>query len=168
MEESDAGRDSRVRWSPRVSRALNAEAVYGTVLTAGLISAFSLYDPTLPELIVRTVGTVVVFWAAHVYAEIVGNRETGWRPAIREALERSAGLLWALVVPLGCLAVAAALQLSTSQAVDVAVGGAVAALAVLGWWAARQRHAGELSRLITSAATAGMGFALIILKALIH
>ena len=83
-------------------------------------------------------------------------------------MERSAGLLWALVVPLGCLAVAAALQLSTSQAVDVALWGAVAALAVLGWWAARQRHAGELSRLITSAATAGMGFALIILKALIH
>lgn len=37
---------------------MNAEAVYGTVLTAGLISAFSLYNPGLPVLMVKSRGVV--------------------------------------------------------------------------------------------------------------
>lgn len=160
--------DAGLRRYPWVSRALNAEAVYGTVLTAGLISAFSLYDPGLLTLIVRTVGTVVVFWGAHVYAEIVGNRDLSWRAAVREALQRSAGLLWALIVPVSCLAVAAALQLPLETAVDIALWGAVVTLAVLGWWAARQRHAAPLAKVLTAAGTAGLGLALIALKALVH
>ncbi|TFC51062.1 MULTISPECIES: hypothetical protein [unclassified Cryobacterium] len=137
-------------------------------MTAGLISAFSLYNPGLPVLIARTVGTVLVFWGAHVYAEIVGNRETSWREAVREALQRSAGLLWALIVPVVCLASAAALGLSMDAGVDVSLWGAVITLAVLGWWAARQRRAALVAKLATAAATAGMGVALIALKALVH
>ncbi|MFE7843565.1 hypothetical protein ACFUTX_00065 [Microbacterium sp. NPDC057407] len=162
------GLDAGLRRYPWVSRALNAEAVYGTVLTAGLISAFSLYDPGLPALIARTVATVAVFWGAHVYAEIVGNRDLSWPEAIREALQRSAGLLWALIVPIGCLGVAAALQLSLDAAVDVSLWGAVITLALLGWWAARQRNAPALTKILTSAGTAGLGLALIVLKALVH
>lgn len=160
--------DAGLRRFPWVSRALNAEAVYGTVLTAGLISAFSLYNPGLPVLISRTIGTVLVFWAAHVYAEIVGNRETGWREAVREALERSAGLLWALIVPVACLSAAALFGLSMDAAVDISLWGAVVTLALLGWWAARQRRATVLAKLATAAGTAGMGVALIALKALVH
>lgn len=160
--------DARLRRYPWVSRALNAEAVYGTVLTAGLISAFSLYDPPLPVLIARTVGTVLVFWGAHVYAEIVGNRQMSWREAVREALERSAGLLWAIIVPVACLTAAAFLGLPVDAAVDVSLWGAVATLAILGWWAARQRHASLPVKLAIAAGTAGMGLALIALKALVH
>lgn len=160
--------DSRLRRYPWVSRALNAEAVYGTVLTAGLISAFSLYNPGLPVLITRTVGTVLVFWAAHVYAEIVGNRETSWREAVREALQRSAGLLWALIVPVTCLAAAAVLEFSMEIAISISLWGAVVTLTVLGWWAARQRRATLVVKLATAAGTAGMGVALIALKALVH
>ncbi|KQZ05809.1 hypothetical protein [Microbacterium sp. Root53] len=160
--------DAGLRRYPWVSRALNAEAVYGTVLTAGLISAFSLYNPGLPTLIARTVGTVLVFWGAHVYAEIVGNRDLTWREAVREALQRSAGLLWALIVPVGCLAVAAALQLSLGTAVDIALWGAVVTLALLGWWAARQRRTSTLIKVLTASGTAGLGLALIALKALVH
>ena len=160
--------DARLRRYPWVSRALNAEAVYGTVLTAGLISAFSLYNPGLPALIARTVGTVLVFWGAHVYAEIVGNREMSWREAVREALQRSAGLLWALIVPVACLSVAALLGWPVDAAVDLSLWAAVVTLAVLGWWAARQRQAGLLAKLATGAGTAGMGLALIALKALVH
>ena len=104
--------NTRLWGSPWVSQALNAEAVYGTVLTAGLISAFAAYNPGLVMLIARTVGTVAVFWAAHVYAEIVGNRDLNWRDSVREALQRSAGLLWALIVPVTCLAAAALLGLT--------------------------------------------------------
>lgn len=160
--------DARLRRYPWVSRALNAEAVYGTVLTVGLISAFSFYASPLPVLIARTVGTVLVFWAAHVYAEIVGNREMSWREAVRESLQRSAGLLWALIVPVTCLTAAALVGASVDAAVDISLWGAVVTLAVLGWWAARQRRANTLVRLATAAGTAGMGLALIALKALVH
>lgn len=160
--------NTRLWGSPWVSRALNAEAVYGTVLTAGLISAFAAYNPGLVMLIARTVGTVAVFWAAHVYAEIVGNRDLNWRDSVREALQRSAGLLWALIVPVTCLAAAALLGLTADAAVDVALWGATVTLAVLGWWAARQRRAGRWAKLGTAAGTAGLGVALIALKALVH
>jgi uncharacterized membrane protein len=160
--------DARLRRYPWVSRALNAEAVYGTVLTAGLISAFSLYDPGLPVLIARTVGTVLVFWGAHVYSEIVGNREMSWREAVREAVQRSAGLLWALIVPVACLAAAAVFGLSMDAAINISLWGAVFTLALLGWWAARQRRATLLAKFATAAGTAGMGVALIALKALVH
>ena len=151
-----------------MSRALNAEDVYGTVLTARLISAYSLYSPGLPVLIARTVGTVLVFWSAHVYAEIFGNREISLREGVREALRRSAGLLWALLVPVACLAAAAAFGLSMDATIDISLWGAVATLALLGWWAARQRHATFLAKSATAAGTAGMGVALIALKALVH
>ncbi|WP_104190478.1 hypothetical protein [Cryobacterium sp. Y82] len=160
--------DARLRRYPWVSRALNAEAVYGTVLTAGLISAFSLYNPGLPGLIARTVGTVLVFWGAHVYAEIVGNREMSWREAVREALQRSAGLLWAMIVPVVCLAAAAVFGLSMDAAINISLWGAVVTLALLGWWAARQRGATLLAKFATAAGTAGMGVALIALKTLVH
>ena len=154
--------------SPWVSGILNAEAVYGTVLAAGLISAFSFYSPELPALIARTVGTVVVFWAAHVYAELVGNRDARWRSAVREALNRSAGLLWSLIVPVTSLAIAAVLQLTVDQATNLALWSAVGILAVLGWWAARQRGTGLWAKALTAAATAAMGLVLIALKAFVH
>ena len=157
-----------LRRYPWVSRVLNAEAVYGTVLTAGLISAFSLYNPPLLALIARTVGTVLVFWGAHVYAEVVGTREISWRGAVRESLQRSAGLLWALIVPMACLTAAALLGASVDAAVDISLWGSVVTLAFLGWWAARQRRAPLLATLAASAGTAGMGLALIVLKAVIH
>ncbi|WP_146069328.1 hypothetical protein [Cryobacterium sp. Y11] len=168
MNASGFDLDAQLRRYPWVSRALNAEAVYGTVLTAGLISAFSLYNPGLPVLIARTVGTVLVFWGAHVYAEIVGNREMSWRAAVGEALQRSAGLLWALIVPVACLAAAAVFGLSMDTAINISLWGAVITLAILGWWAARQRRATLLAKLGTAAGTAGMGVALIALKALVH
>lgn len=160
--------DAGLRRYPWVSRAMNAEAVYGTVLTAGLISAFSLYNPGLPVLIARTIGTVLVFWGAHVYAEIVGNRAMSWREAVREGLQRSAGLLWALIVPVACLTAAALLGLSMDAAVDISLWGGVVTLAILGWWASRQRNDPALVKVVTAAATAGMGLALIALKALVH
>jgi len=160
--------DAGLRRYPWVSRAMNAEAVYGTVLTAGLISAFSLYNPGLPVLIARIIGTVLVFWGAHVYAEIVGNRAMSWREAVREGLQRSAGLLWALIVPVACLTTGALLGLSVDAAVDVSLWGGVVTLAILGWWAARQRNDPVLVKVVTAAATAGMGLALIALKALVH
>lgn len=168
MKGSGFDLDAGLRRYPWVSRAMNAEAVYGTVLTVGLISAYSLYNPTLPVLIARTIGTVLVFWGAHVYAEIVGNRAMSWREAVREGLQRSAGLLWALIVPVACLTVAVFLGLSMNVAVDISLWGGVVSLAILGWWAARQRNASTVVKVATAAATAGMGLALIALKALVH
>ncbi len=168
MTQKLDGVDAALRRWPWVSRAINAEAVYGTVLTAGVISAFSLYNEGILALILRTSGTVLVFWIAHVYAEIVGNRDSGWRLAVREALQRSAGLLWALIVPLVTLATAAVLRTTENTAVDMALWACVGTLALLGWWAARQRHARLPGKILTAAGTATLGLALITLKAFVH
>lgn len=160
--------DRTLRRYPWVSRAINGEAVYGTVLTAGVASAFTYYNEGIAALTVRTAGTVLVFWAAHVYAEIIGNRDTGWRESVREALQRSAGLLWALLVPVATLTIAAVLQMAENSAVDMTLWASVATLALLGWWAARQREAPLVVRVVFSLGTAALGLALITLKALVH
>lgn len=69
---------------------------------------------------------------------------------------------------MACLTAAAFLGLAVDAAIDVSLWGAVATLAVLGWWAARQRHASLPVKIATAAGTAGMGLALIALKALVH
>jgi hypothetical protein len=152
----------------RISTIVNGEAVYGTVLVAGLIYAFSMYDKETWQIFSTTLGTVLVFWIAHVYAEIVANREVAFSRAVHDALERSAGLLWAMIVPLGVMLLAALGALPDAVAVPIALWSAVVILGVLGWFAVASRSDKWWTRILGALLTAGLGLALIALKALIH
>jgi hypothetical protein len=152
----------------RIAEIVNGEAVYGTVLVAGLIYAFSLYGKETWALFTTTLGTVVVFWIGHVYAEIVANRTATFRVAVREAFGRSAGLLWAMIVPLGVMLLAAFGALPDSAAVTIALWAAVVILGILGWFAVAARRKEWWARLFGALLTAALGFAIIALKALIH
>ncbi|MEV6008024.1 hypothetical protein AB0M29_14530 [Streptomyces sp. NPDC051976] len=63
-----------------------AGAVYGSMLAASVVAtAGTVGDYPRVQLAVLLVVTGVVFWAAHVYARLAGERRVGKGPSWREA-----------------------------------------------------------------------------------
>ncbi len=151
-----------------------AEAIYGTILVAGLIVAATNDSTTSWEDLLTTVGTVVVFWAAHVYARAVAtfgsqrDPAVGLVEAIGEAFERSWGLLTASLFPTFFLVLGAGNIVVDEIAVMLALWSCVAILAGLAYSAFSARTNSIVVRVVGSAATAGFGIAVIVLYAIVH
>ncbi len=151
-----------------------AEAIYGTILVAGLIVAATNDSKTSWEDLLTVVGTVVVFWAAHVYAGAVANfgakREppVGLGHALGESFEHSWGLLTASLFPTFFLVLGAAGLVVDQVAVMLALWSCVAILAGLAYSAFSERGSTILVRLVGVSATAGFGVAVIVLYAIVH
>ncbi|GGF10465.1 hypothetical protein [Subtercola lobariae] len=152
---------------PRTAEVVNAEAVYGTVLISSLLYVFSLKFSAWDTL-ATTVEAVIVFFIAHVYAEIIANQTGTLSTAVHDALVRSRGLLLAAVVPLTIMLLAALGIVSKDRAVTSAVWASAVILGILGWFAVAPRSTKWWIRAIAALSTAGLGLVLVALKALTH
>jgi len=165
--------NGQVKTTPRVE-FITEESVYGTVLVSGMIVVSRGYGASSWETFEAVLGTVLVFWIAHVYAGTVAGYhavegdETSLRAAIRRALRRSVGFLTAAIAPSIVLLLGALEAIPDDVAVWVALWLGVAILAVLGYHVAAARGNSWPLRLLSSLATATMGIAMILLKVLIH
>jgi hypothetical protein len=113
-----------------------AGAIYGSLLAASVVTGTSpgQHPPKPRELIVLLLATGVVFWLAHVYAEVVGRRSDGAflsRKDVRIAAEREWPIAQAAVPPAVAAGVGALLGLSDSAAAWLAL--LVALAGQLGW-----------------------------------
>lgn len=63
----------RSTWS-RVGSNNATAALYGAVVSAGLLSVADEDVTPLPELLLGTAGILVVFWLAHSYTHVLGTR----------------------------------------------------------------------------------------------
>lgn len=149
-------------------------SVYGIVLISGLIVVLDDGESASWEILLKTVGTVLVFWAAHVYAGAVarlgkgdGSR-SGFVAALVDSVRHSNGMLVAALAPSGLLLLGAIGLIGDREAIwgvlwlDVALLVAVGAVGVARWsprWG---------PRLLGGVATGVFGVVLILLKALIH
>jgi uncharacterized protein YacL len=173
MSESNRRHNGQVTTTPRLE-FITEESVYGTVLVSGMIVVSRGYGATSWETFQAVLGTVLVFWVAHVYAgtvagyHAVNGHETTLREAIRRALRRSIGFLTAAILPSIVLLLGALEAIPDDLAVWVALWLGVAILAVLGYHVATARGKSWPVRLLSSAATATMGVAMILLKVLVH
>lgn len=81
------------------------ESVYGTILVSGMVVASGGHDATSWETFLRVVGTVLVFWCAHVYAgTVAGHNESAkdgatLGSAFRESFHRSLGFIISAALP---------------------------------------------------------------------
>ena len=85
-------------------------AIHGVILVAGLVVILGNSEEASWDVLVKVIATLVVFWAAHVYASAVAHLgdeyegDTPWRTravrATRDALDHSWGMLLAGVIPL--------------------------------------------------------------------
>ena len=153
---------------------ITEESVYGTVLVSGMIVVAGSYGATSWEVFLSVFGTVVVFWAAHVYAGTIAGHgafegdDSSLGTAFRRALRRSVGFLTSALPPSVVLLLGATQTVDDKVAIWVALWLGVVILAVLGFVVFSLRGDSWPIRILGALGTAVFGVAMIILKALIH
>ena len=160
----------------RIVRAtfVTEESVYGVLLVSGMIVASGGDGESSWRVFWSVAITVVVFWAAHVYAGTVAHhgldhdRVVGLKESFGIAMLRSRGLLLSSAIPLFILLLGATRAIPDPVAIWTALWAGVVVLAVLGFIAFHRRGAPWLVQVVGSLITAGFGIALIVLKAVIH
>ncbi|MEN2742426.1 hypothetical protein ABCS02_32005 [Microbacterium sp. X-17] len=159
--------------SPRVTRALMAEdAIYGLILVSAVLVASGTADATALQTFVNVFLTVIVFFAAHVYAgalaRLAGSEgASGFRASIGAAAKNSSGMLLASVAPLVILLLGTTRVIEDDTALWVALIADTLILAALGWVAVARWSTHWLARLVGAAIAAGFGGALYIVKVIV-
>jgi hypothetical protein len=158
---------------PRAS-LITEESVYGTILVSGMIVVSGAYHSSSWQTFLSVIGTVAVFWAAHVYAGTVAGHgvvegdQTTLPTALRRSLRRSLGFLLSAVPPAFVLLLGALRVVPDMLALWVALWLGVVILGVIGYGAFALRGSSWPVRILGCLGTAAFGFAMILLKAVIH
>jgi hypothetical protein len=149
------------------------ESIYGTIIVSALIVVVDDGESDF-KLMIGVGSTVLVFWLAHVFAFTVahhgrrGGTELGVAAALGRALTHSTGLLLAAVVPMIVLGLGALGVVDEDSAYLGALWVGVIVLFLLGVLAFAERGARWYSCLAGGVATALLGVAVILLKAVFH
>ena len=163
----------RVWQDPRTS-FVTEESVYGTLLVSGMIVVSGTYGASSWATFVSVLGTVIVFWVAHVYAGTVAGHgvtegaEVTLKTAFRRSLRRSMGFLTSALIPSFLLLIGALRVIPDVIAIWLALWVGVVILGALGYRAFALRGSEWPVRILGSLGTAALGIAMILLKALIH
>jgi hypothetical protein len=150
------------------------ESVYGVILVSGMIVVSGGHGASAWNVFWTVIGTVLVFWAAHLYAGTVAHhgldhdRVVGLREAFRGSFRRSLGLLASALPPSFILLLGATEAIPDTLAMWTALWVGVLVLAVLGFIAFRRRGASLAMQVVGALVTAAFGIAMIVMKALIH
>jgi hypothetical protein len=100
-----------------------AGLVYGTIAVGAVLAAESTRHDTFPDTVTATVLILVLYWVAHAYAQLTGDR-------LRRRQELTAGGLWRSLVQEGAIvkgALAPIAVLLVLWAADVSLNTAVTA-----------------------------------------
>lgn len=157
-------------------------AIYGLILVSSMLLVVGRADQSSWQTFYKVLGTVIVFWIAHVFAHVVANLSDGgvrddstreaqmgaFRDAVRHALAHSKGLLIAAVVPLAIIATGALSILASDTATVTALWADVVLLGILGYFGSRGWTRKPLLRLTAAVLTALLGVIITLLKAFIH
>lgn len=166
--------DDQLHLTPRVARVLmSEEAIYGLILVSGMIVVSGSSRATSMEAFITVLVTVIVFFAAHVFAGTLGrlaatDGRAGLRASLRASARQTGGMLLASVPPLVILLLGATSLIDDSTALWVALIVDTVLLGALGWIAVARWSTHWLPRILSAVVTAAFGGILILLKALIH
>ncbi|WP_329343154.1 hypothetical protein OG866_42395 [Streptomyces sp. NBC_00663] len=160
---------SRIRTgtaTARESREDYTGGVYGSMLAASVvIGAGSLGSFPRTELVLLLLLTGVVFWIAHVHAQLFGAR-LARQPLDRRVVAHVCRDEWpivkAAVPPAVAVAVSPLLGMGVRGAVWLAL--AVAVAGQVGWSVAAARHAGASPRLMAATAAVNLLLGLLIIS----
>ncbi len=150
-----------------------ARTIYGTILVTALVAGLS-EDDTIDawQILVSVTATTLVFWIAHVYAEVLSQRlaagrSLSWRETEQALLSEfsmvQAGIPAALALALAALGV-----YSTDTGVTLAIGVGVAALFAYGIVLGHREGATRLQTLFAASLNGAFGLVIVALKAFVH
>lgn len=155
------------------------EAIYGTIVAMGVIAAAAGGDKPTRIVLADTVATLLVFWLAHVYVDVLASnvraagprRPSGPRVLARQfatAMVRGLSMIAAPALSLLFLLVSVLGLLEEGLAVTLALWSGVAQL--VGWGIALVRKSGQSwpVALQKGAFTGVLGLVIAGLEALLH
>lgn len=165
--------DEQLRLRPEVEGILRSEeAIYGLILVSGMIVvSYGLVGTSFNAFLTVAV-TVVVFFAAHVFAGTLArlaasDGAAGVWPSLRAASRHSAGMLLAALPPLVLLLLGTTRVIDDDTAIWAALVLDALLLAVLGWLIVARWTTRFWPRLLAAVITAGFGLVLVALKAFV-
>jgi hypothetical protein len=146
-------------------------AVFGTVTAAAVIAATSAHEDGLDAILIATIGTLIVFWLAHIYERILEGHAEGtqltlttiWLAVVDELPVIEAPLPSVLLLVAGAVGL-----LGYDAAVNLALWMAVAQLVIWSLVAARRQKWSWTASVVFAAISALFGMGIIALKALLH
>jgi hypothetical protein len=147
-----------------------AAGIYGIIITAAILDTIGGRASTT-VLVISVVGTLVVYWIAEQYAEILGEHTTGGQlPSwayIRGTLAATWPMVSASFAPLLAVVLAALAGASALTAANVGLVVAMAVLTIHGWLAGRAAQFQGWKLLVATSIAAGLGLMMILLKDLV-
>jgi hypothetical protein len=146
-------------------------AIYGTLVTAGTIVGASegAHAQDVREVSLSVVVTLVVYWIAHAYAEVMGNAHDvrpSWKVAARELASESP-MVGACVVPLAVLIIADLLGTGFELSITIGLCATVGLLFIWGILAARRAKLSRGWALGSGVLYTALGVAIVLLKVLV-
>ncbi|MCT9081726.1 hypothetical protein [Streptomyces fulvoviolaceus] len=156
----------RERRAERRVRADYTGGVYGSMLAASVvIGAGSLGSFPRAELVLLLLLTSVVFWIAHVHAQLFGAhlaQRTPDRRVVLQVCRDEWPIVKAALPPAAAVAVSPLLGLDVQGALWLALSVAVAGQ--VGWSVAAARRAGASRRLVAATASINLLLGLLIIS----
>jgi hypothetical protein len=147
-----------------------AAGIYGAIITASVMAAAGGSLPTT-ALAVSVLITLIVYWLAEQYAEILGRQAAhGHLPTwgtVREDLATGWPIVSASFAPLVALVLARAAGASPSAAANTGVGLAIALLTLYGWSAGRAAQLGGWRLVGATCVATVLGLVMVVLKNLV-
>jgi hypothetical protein len=144
-----------------------AVGIYGTIVASSVIAAGGHQLATLP-LAVTVVVTLLVYWIAEQYAEVLGEQAHAGRLPTWARIRASLAATWPLVsasfLPLLSLLLARVLGASPGSAANVALIVAIALLLLHGWSAGKAAGLGGLRLVAVTSISGALGVVMIVLK----
>lgn len=160
-------------WSRRMGRltANPSRAIYGTIVATALIAATSAYDNNPGHIARATIATLLVFWLAHAYSQVLehGLRHRRFhRSVIRDALSEEFALVEGPALAIVLLVLGALGWIGGGLAIDLALANGVVQLMVWGTAVGRRFDRSWPVAVAVGLLNAAVGGVVILLKALLH
>jgi hypothetical protein len=147
-----------------------ASGIYGIIITAAILDTIGGRASTT-VLVISVVGTLLVYWIAEQYAEILGEHTAGGQLPSLAYIRGTLAATWPMVsasfAPLLAVVLATLAGASALTAANVGLGVAMALLTIHGWLAGRAAQLQGWKLLAATSIAAGLGLVMILLKDLI-
>ena len=147
-----------------------AAGIYGAIITAAILDTAGGHVSTV-ALAVSVVVTLLVYWIAEEYAEVLGEQAAGGQLPSRASIQGALVSTWPMVtasyLPLLAVVLAAVAGASELTAANVGLVVAIVLLTVHGWLAGRAAQLRSWKLLVATSIAAGLGLVMILLKDLV-
>jgi hypothetical protein len=147
-----------------------AAGIYGAIITAAILDTIGGHASTT-VLVISVVVTLLVYWIAEEYAEVLGEQAAGGKLPSRKYIKVALVGTWPMVTasyaPLLAVVLAHVAGASALAAANAGLVVAVVLLTNHGWQAGRAAQLHGMRLVGATAIAAGLGLVMILLKDLV-